>query len=175
VNALNNLVYLTGVIAVVALPFLVVNWFRYTTARMKNRTRFVPLPAKFPTKSVGFFVVPIIVSITLGEIVRWRSRAEALAFLSELPGTYIIYVDSQPAREPDKIVAALKTAAREPGHHSHPTKRIRIDIHSEKGNLTLELGRDSDRRQEYWVFYPKYLVTSDSEIGRVTTPIFDEH
>jgi hypothetical protein len=52
---------------------------------------------------------------------------------------------------------------------------IRVDIESEKGNLTLELGRDSGYAQEYWVFYPKYHVTSNNEIGRVTTPVFDDY
>ena len=52
---------------------------------------------------------------------------------------------------------------------------IRVDIESGKGNLTLELGRDSGYAQEYWVFYPKYRVTLNNEIGRVTTAVFDEY
>ena len=41
--------------------------------------------------------------------------------------------------------------------------------------MTFELGRDSALPQEYWVFYPKYRVTSNYEIGRVTTPMFDQY
>ena len=37
------------------------------------------------------------------------------------------------------------------------------------------LGRDSGYAQEYWVFYPKHRITSNNEIGRVTTPVFDEY
>jgi len=37
------------------------------------------------------------------------------------------------------------------------------------------LGRDSGYAQECWVFYPKYRITSNNEIGRVTTPVFDEY
>jgi hypothetical protein len=52
---------------------------------------------------------------------------------------------------------------------------IRVDIETDKGTLTLQLGRDSGYAQEYWVFYPKYRITSNNEIGRVTTPLFDEY
>jgi hypothetical protein len=128
VNALNKLVYLAFAIALIATPFFLINWIRYTIACNKNRSRVVPLAGKVPTKSIGFFVIPIIVAIVLAEIVTWRSRVEAMNFLYDLPANYKIYVDSQPARQPDKIVAALRTAAHEWGHHSHPTKRISIDI-----------------------------------------------
>ena len=80
-----------------------------------------------------------------------------------------------PAADADKIVSALKQTSPALGHHSHPTIRVRVDINSERGNMTFELGRDSALPQEYWVFYPKYRVTSNYEIGRVTTPVFDQY
>ena len=172
---LNLLFYLISIIPFIALPFLLVNWIRYMKARSENRSRFVPVPPKLPTKSVLFFVVPIIVAITIAEIMTSRSRIEALNFLRDLPGHSKVYVNSQPARDPDAIVSVLKTTSTRLGHHSSPTKMIRVDIESEKGHLTLELGRDSGYAQEYWVFYPKYAVTSNNEIGRVTTPVFDEY
>jgi hypothetical protein len=172
----NLLFYLISIIPFIALPFLLVNWIRYMKARSENRPRFVPVPAKFPTKSVLFFAVPIAVAISIAEIMTSRSRTEALNFLRDLPGNSRVYVNSRPARDPNTIVSVLKTTSpRLLGHHSSPTKMIRIDIESEKGNLTLELGRDSGYAQEYWVFYPKYRVTSNNEIGRVTTPVFDEY
>ncbi len=174
-SALNTLVYIVGAISFIALPFLLVNWFRYVNALNKNRSRFVPLPAKMPVKSVVFFVAPIIVAISIAEIVQERSRDEALNFLRDLSGNYQVYVNSQPTQDPAGLVSTLKTTAPQLAHHSHPTKMIRVDIKSEKGSLTLQLGRDSGYAREYWVFYPKYRVTSNNEIGRVTTPIFDEY
>jgi hypothetical protein len=176
VKILNLLFYAVSLIPFIALPFLLVNWVRYMKARSENRSRFVPLPAKFPTKSVLFFAVPIALVISIAEIMTSRSRTEALNFLRDLPGNSKVYVNSQPARDPKAIVSVLKTTS--PwllGHHSSPTKMIRVDIESEQGNLTLELGRDSAYAQEYWVFYPKYRVTSNNEIGRITTPVFDEY
>jgi hypothetical protein len=117
------------------------------------------------------FVGSILIAITIAGIMSSCSRVEALNALRNLSGNYKVNVNSEPAHDPDKIVAALKEVA----HHSHPTKMIRVDVQSEKGSLTLELGRDSGYAQEYWVFYPKYRVTSNNEIGRVTTRVFDEY
>jgi len=175
VKIFNLLFYVVSIIPFIAVPFLLVNWVRYMKARAKNRSGFVPVPATFPLKSVFFFVGPIIIAIAIAEIMASRSRAEALGFLRDLSGNYKVYINSQPSHSPDKIVSALKATALQPAHHSHPTKMIRVDIESEQGNLTLELGRDSGYAREYWVFYPKYRLTSNNEIGRVTTPVFDEY
>ena len=144
-------------------------------ARAENRSRRVPLPARVPLKSVLFFVAPIVIAIAIAEIVAERSRVEALNFLRDVSGKYKVYVNSQMAGNPDGIVSALKTTAPELAHHSHPTKMIRVDIETDKGVLTLQLGRDSGYAQEYWVFYPKYRITSNNEIGRVTTSAFDDY
>ena len=174
-NALNILFYIVSAIPFIALPFLVVNWARYIKARAENRSRFVPVPVKSPLKSTLFFAGPIIIAIAIAEIMAGRSRVEAINFLRDLSGNYKVYVNSQPAHDPDKIVSALKATSTQPAHHSHPTKMIHIDIESDTGRLTLDLGRDSGYAQEYWVFYPKYRVTSNNEIGRVTTSVFDEY
>lgn len=172
---LNALFYVVGTATIIALPFLLVNWFRYMKVLGANRSRIVPLSAKLPVKSLIFFVGSIIVAIAISEIMTSYCRADTLDFLRDLSGNYNVYVDSQPAHEPAKVVAALKEVAPQLGHHSHPTEMIRVDIQSDKGNLTLELGRDSGNAQEYWVFYPRYGVTANNEIGRVTTPVFDKY
>ena len=174
-NALNTLFYIVSVIPFIALPFLFVNWARYMKARAENKSRRAPVPAKVPVKSVLFFVAPIVIAIAIAEIVAARSRVEALNFLRDVSGNYKVYVNSQMAGDPAGIVSALKTTAPELAHHSHSTRMIRVDIETDKGTLTLQLGRDSGHAQEYWVFYPKYRITSNNEIGRVTTPLFDEY
>ena len=174
-KVLNILFYVVSIIPFIALPFLFVNWARYMKARAENRSRRVPFPAKMPVKSVVFFVAPIVIAIAIAEIVAARSRAEALKFLRDISGNYKVYVNSKPARDPDGIVSALKTTAPQLAQHSHPTKMIRVDIENERGTLTLQLGRDSGYAQEYWVFYPKYRITLNNEIGRVTTPVFNEY
>ena len=173
-DILNILFYVLSGTAIIALPFMVVNHVKYVKVSAANRSRIVPLPAKFPVKSVMFFVGPIILAIIIAQIVTSYGRYEVLSFLRELSGDYKIYVNAKPSHQPQKIAAALKEVAPQWGHHSHPTKMIPVEIQSDNGSLTLELGRDSGYAQEYWVFYPKYGITSNNEIGRVTTSVFNE-
>ena len=85
-------------------------------------------------------------------------------------------VDDKPVQNPDAIVAALSQVAHYWAHHSHPTKRIHIDLRSADDRLALELGRDSGDQKEYWVFCPACAITGpNNEIGRITTPLFDEY
>jgi hypothetical protein len=144
-------------------------------ARGRNKSSFSPMPVRLPLMSILFFVGPIMIMGVIGEIMATRSRVEILNFFRGLSGNHQVYVNSQPVRDPDRIINALQQVASQPAHHSHPTKRIRIEIESEERKLILKLGRDSGYRQEYWVFYPKYHATSDNEIGRITTPVFDEY
>jgi hypothetical protein len=59
------------------------------------------------------------------------------------------------------------------GHHSHPTKKIHIEVERNGQVMNFNLGRDSQNPQEYWVFFPKYRVSSMYEIGRITTSALD--
>jgi hypothetical protein len=103
------------------------------------------------------------------------ARHDAVNFIQSLSGNYVVYIDGSQVDNPDRIISALKQIVPYPAHHSHPTKRIRVEIRSEAKDLTLELGRDSDNRQEYWVFYSASDVGSNNEIGRITTSAFDDY
>ena len=174
-NVLDVLANILFVVPFIVLPFLLVNWVRYVKVGAENKSTFAPRPVRFPLMSVLLFVGPIIMVSVISEIMASRSRAEALSFLGGWSRNHTVYVNSQPSQDADRVVKALKEVAPQPAHHSHPTKRIRVEIESKDGNLILELGRDSSYGQEYWVFYPKYRATSENEIGRITTPVFDSY
>jgi len=163
-DTLNIIVYFAAATSIIALPFLVINWAKFMRV----------YPNGFPIKSVGLFVIPAIIAGLITSFMTTSTRDEALNFIQGLSGNYTVYVNQQPTRNAEKIISALKGIAPYSAHHSYPTKRIRVDVHSDRGKLTLELGRDSANRQEYWVFYPEHGVTSDNEIGRITTSVFDE-
>ncbi len=172
-NALNTIFCSASIVAIIALPFMIVNWAKYMKGRPTNRFAAVPSSFHFPTKSVMLFVVSVVVAITIAQLATSYSRRQMLKFIQTLSEPYTVYVNNQPAPHPDRVIAALKAVAPQLASHSHSTTRIRIDIQSQNGNITLELGRDSAISQEYWVFYPKYQITSNNEIGRITTPVFD--
>lgn len=170
-EALNIICYCALATALITLPFLLINWVMYLKAQPTNR--LVAVRAGFPIKSVTVFVLSILTAIAAATILTTAARNEALNFLENVSGTYRVYVDGREIANPDKIVSALKQIAPTEAHHSHPTKRILVEIKSDQGTLQLELGRDSDRRQEYWVFSTKASVPSSKEIGRITTAEFD--
>jgi len=174
-SLLNTLCYVVFGLAVIALPFLCVNWIRYLRQRKSKIFSEVRSSYGFPVKSTLVFVAAIVLAITTAEIIGSLSRSEVLNYLRGLSGNYIVSIDRRRISDPALIVSALKQMSPVLGHHSHPTSNIQVEIQSANGTLDLELRRDSDNPQEYWVFYPKYLVTSNNEIGRITTPVFDAY
>jgi len=171
VHLLNLICYCALAVAIIALPFVLVNW--WNSLRKEPVSRLPSARSQFPTKSVSVFVISILVAITASSLLTTYARRNTLGFLQKLSGNYIVYINQQPVDDSDRIISALKQIAPYWAHHSHPTKRIRVDIRSDTSGLTLELGRDSDNPQEYWVFYSESGVTSNNEIGRITTPVFD--
>jgi hypothetical protein len=159
--------------SVIALPFLLVNWWKYMKDQPVNR--LVAVRTGFPTKSVSFFVLSFVTAMASASIITTYARLDALDFIKSLSGNYMVYVNRQEVRQSDRMISALKEITPYWAHHSHPTTRIRVDIRSDARNLTLELGRDSSNPQEYWVFYPDRGASSDTEIGRITTSAFDDY
>ena len=170
---LNVLCYIGLVTSVIAMAFVLVNWLSYMKTRVGSDLRSVQ--PGFPTKSVGFFLISALITAVLASSLGSYARRDALNFLQNLSGGYQVYVNEQEARDPDKMISSLKQVAPYWAHHSHPTKRIRVDIRTAARDLTLELGRDSDNPQEYWVFYVDDGIASQNEIGRITTPAFDAY
>ena len=49
--------------------------------------------AKFPAKSVAFFVVPILITCVVSDILATSTRGETLKFINGLSGRYTVYVN----------------------------------------------------------------------------------
>jgi hypothetical protein len=166
--------YGAGIAAVGAVPFLLVNVFRYRQARA--RSAYPDRVPGFPAKSIGFFIVPIVVVAVTAHLATSSTRWNVLEFLQRSPaGGLTVTVDRRLTSDPEEIVSVLRRVAPQWGHHSHPTRRIRVELTGTTGRLIVELARDSGNPQEYWVFVPEHAITSNNEIGRVTTSLFDRY
>ena len=170
-KALNIIGYCAFAASLIALPFLLVNWAIYM--RRKPANSLVTLRSAFPIKSVSFFLVPFAITVVIAIVLTTYARNEALNFIRTLPGNYTVYVNEQQVHDPEKLISALREIRPYEAHHSHPTKRINVLIRTDERDLRLELGRDSDNPEEYWVF--SLGLVSDTEIGRITTTAFDEY
>jgi hypothetical protein len=164
----------------IALPFLIVNWFYYVTRRARAR-RDPSVSYKFPIKSVLFFSVPLLTALCVGSLSKSMAQEEVLSTLRSLTRDARIFVNGNPVEDSGEILSALKTIHWVYPHHSSPSNAInrndftRIEICDHSRHIVLLLGRDSGDRREYWVFYPKYHITTGNEIGRVITPVFDAY
>lgn len=163
-------------ILVLVLSFIYV-WFK-----MMLR---LPLPWKAKRKGPKFpkiALVLLLVSISgVGSLTYFMSahaRARVTQRLEQLSLPYTVTINGKPTTEPSSILAALKFDDID-AHHSHPTKRIEIEIEDRKGSFMLVLARDSERASEYWVYSPQddftKGFTEGHEIGRIATDALNSY
>jgi hypothetical protein len=146
---LNVVCYCAFAGSIISLPFLLVNWARYMKARPVDRLTVVRFG--FPIKSVSFFLISCLVLILVASVMTTYARHDTLEFIKNLSGKYSVSVNDQEVGDSVKVISALREISSYWPHHSHPTKRIRVLIRSDSRAMALELGRDSDNPQEYWV------------------------
>ena len=170
---LRIIIILAILTAVLSVPFLLYNWIKYTVDQREFKNHRIQTAPNFPIRSVGFFLVPIFVAMIISQFTTTTDKNNIATFFQQLPEEHQVYVNKTPARNAEQVISMLRTVKPYWAHHSHPTKRINIDIVSPENKLSLELRRDSDVPQEYWVFYTGESGL-ESEIGRVTTSLFDE-
>src|SRR5215831_854727 len=127
----------SSLLAFMAMPFLLVNWSRYWLA-----LRRAPFPhsralVPFPTKTVLFFVMPIAVAFITANVAMATSQEKVLEFLREPGATqFTVLVNGRPVANGSEVVLALRgVSAWYWAHHSHPTKRVRVQIDGPSGQL----------------------------------------
>ena len=123
-NSLNVICYGAFAAAIISLPFLLVNWWKYMKHQPLNR--LVKVRAGFPTKSVSFFLISACIAMAAANAATTYAKRDALNFLQSLPGNYTVYVNQRQVHDPDKMISSLKEIAPYWAHHSHPTTRIRV-------------------------------------------------
>jgi hypothetical protein len=128
-----------------------------------------------PIRSILFFSLPILVTLAVGETSKHIGHDQVMRTLESFRADYQVAVNGKAAQNPDQILAILKTLHWIFPHHSSPTRRVTLEISDPSHRLVLWACRDSSDPREYWVFYPKYLITAHNEVGRIVTPIFDAY
>jgi hypothetical protein len=173
-KALGMIAYTGFAVAVIALPFFVYNWLAYVIPRARAEPHVRPQIRK-PIRSILFFMIPVIVGLVVGETSKLIGHHEVLRALESFRDDYQLRINGKSVQNPDQTLAILKTLHWIFPHHSHSTRRIDVEVSNHSQRLLLWVSRDSDDPREYWVFYPKYLVTAHNEVGRVVTPSFDAY
>ncbi|MFL6531356.1 MAG: hypothetical protein ACJ8KX_12865 [Chthoniobacterales bacterium] len=98
---------------------------------------------------------------------------DVLGELRALPDDCGIFIVGRPAENPRRVLEVLRSLRWASAHHSSPSHPIFLHISCPTHDLILKLSRDSSDPREYWVFFPRYRVTSMNEIGRIFTDVLD--
>jgi hypothetical protein len=128
-----------------------------------------------PIPSALLFGIPLAICFVAADTSEIIARDEVLSALNSLADSPNVTINGRPVANSREVLLALKALDQLPAHHSHPTKRINVEITDHAQRIRIVLARDSTNPREYWVFYPKYYVTKSNEIGRIKTPLFDEY
>lgn len=116
----------------------------------------------------------LLLGLGMIELVKWHVRSVAGELLAA-DASPALMINGSPAAQPEPLLEALRSLRYIGPHRSSRTRRILVDIVSDKGLLRLELARDSQRPDEYWVMAPKYWTTATSDAARVQTRAFDQY
>jgi hypothetical protein len=136
--------------------------------RANHRLRFVTKCLKAVLVLIAAFFVICFFSVLV-------AREEVLRGVSSPRDTYAISVNGQPMEDPGGLLLALRELRWTLGHHSHTAQSVDLKIAGQTQSVTLNVARDSENPQEYWVFVPRYWITSRIDIGRVTTSALDRY
>jgi len=108
-------------------------------------------------------------------IVQSAARKEVRAAVADTrEGTRELMIDGVKIKDPEPYLRAFdKMKWFMVGHHSHPIPpTIEVSFVRKDDTVRLQLERDSDRKNEYWVYFPKYRTHQDNEVGRIYTGLF---
>jgi hypothetical protein len=120
-------------------------------------------------KAATGFTVSLIIYITCAftfdGVVRW----EVNSFLDGYePAKYSVYVNDTLINDPWELIEGMRTRKRvRLRHHSHGEHEIGIKVVGKEDSLILNLERDSNAENEYWLFYPKYKFSAGNNFERV--------
>lgn len=112
-----------------------------------------------------------LIFIGLRALLEVRIRSEIKEFLSQNNLKVKVNNNLLEGNQTAEIITDFKKVKWMMGHHSSPDKENKfiIELVSDKEIIKLVLMRDTQIDTEYWVFWDKYQMTEDSELGRIKT------
>lgn len=102
-------------------------------------------------------------------------RGEVLASIQRLGAEASVVIDARSASQPEDVLIALRKLSAHQGHRSYPQETFHVIIGSGAEAVKLELGRDSEIRDEYWVSVWSEESGTYRFIGSLRTDVFDQY
>lgn len=156
-RALDYVAITAFVTALIALPFCFYNLGRH------------------PIRSILVFGIPMFAFFFACWTSQEIGRLEVLRQLKSLKQDGRLLIKGNTVANSNELISDFEALDWLPAHHSHPTKTINVEIANHTPRLVLSLRRDSDNPREYYVFWPKYHVTSYNSVGSIKTTLLDDY
>ena len=119
-----------------------------------------------------FVIIIFFQAFMMAGVMNMKSRQHVRSILSDIdPKKVEIKIGGIETKYRDDWFNAIKCIRIGTGSHSHSEDEQEFVISDSESTLVLKIGRDSDRDDEFWVFYPKYYATKNNEIGRFRSDI----
>ncbi len=119
------------------------------------------------------FLCGLILSL-LNNIFLSRAKLQLVNILSSNALTVKICNENVSVEDQKMLLSEIKLLREIPRHHSQPLDTIPLAILQDNINLKLRVQRDSDRANEYWIYWDRYKISSDNAIGYIHTRRFDK-
>lgn len=149
-------------------PIALIVWIVAAIPRVRSRLKFFPQKYHLGLAAAGMVFVGII-----GAEFALVAFVEHEAWHEMVPQLYgeieSVTVDGIQIGDSGPLVAALRNMQGTIGHHSHPTTSHVVVLTTSRGSLPLNLKRDSEDPDEYWVFYPFFQITRFNAVGHAFT------
>lgn len=145
--------------------------------KLRNKEKIqkkLDLMGLFPFKSGACMILSILTTMLISHLIMSDIRAKVKHHLKNITSDSILTIDGKAMTNMQSIVDELLKVKHIPPNHSHPEKEFIVKILNNSKMLTLKVGRDSRKKDEYWIFYPKYFVSSSNEVWKIRSHIFDE-
>jgi hypothetical protein len=112
--------------------------------------------------------------LLLGELFQTSARNEFCRILAEKENI-VVNIQGKKIDDARSVLDELTRIQKLPAHHSHATDTITVELYVNKKCIRIEVGKDSKRDDQYWIFWPKYRFTKHNEIGQVRTNSFAKY
>lgn len=107
-----------------------------------------------------------ILLFTLQSIVNHKAMGEIGAFLDQVdPAMATIRIDGNEVEQVEEVLHAIQQVRSLTRWRSHITNGRKCEIIHKSDTLVLVIGQNVSRRDQYWVYYPKYRFAGRNSVG----------
>lgn len=173
--SMNTLDYIIGFLNVVLAIAMIVGIVVSIICGVKNRK--LPKNELFFRAGwpIGLVVFMSFMMLILSFFFKYEVRKEVRNLLGKLSLKTKVMIDGKMSNKPQSIIEKLKKVTPLLAHRSHDINRINIVIEDGDKKININMGRDSENPDEYWIYYPKYKYSTKQEVGRIRTSLFDDY